>query len=122
MNHLQDPEPGLESLNGRTLASGDLLIKVGGDGEEMRVSLQGELDLSSANALTGELDRLFDGRSRAIVLDLEQLEFIDSTGIACLVGAVRRDARGVLRVAGARGEVERLFRITGLDDYLPQSD
>ena len=50
----------------------------------------GELDLATAPALEDALGRAFDGGSGRVVLDLRELEFIDSSGLRTLLTARRR--------------------------------
>ena len=53
--------------------------------------------------------------------DLDQVRFIDSAGLAALVGAAKRAAAhgGSLHVVCARPNIRQLFRLTGLDRRLP---
>jgi anti-anti-sigma factor len=55
------------------------------------------------------------------VADLDQVRFIDSAGLAVLVGAANRAAAhgGSLHVVCARPKVCQLLRLTGLDRRLP---
>jgi anti-sigma B factor antagonist len=77
----------------------------------------GELDLATAPALENALARAFDGGSAArVVLDLRELEFIDSSGLRTLLTARRRaDDAGAdfSLVAGHRG-LERTLEIAGV--------
>ncbi|WBB81197.1 STAS domain-containing protein [Micromonospora sp. WMMD882] len=82
--------------------------------------LSGELDLSSAPELTAAVDRLVTaGRSRLLV-DLTELTFCDSTGIAAFVRGDNAAAAvgGWLRLTGASGRVDRVLRLTGLAEVL----
>ena len=81
------------------------------------VPLTGEIDLASAPELRAELGRLNETETPAIVLDLTDLEFIDSTGLGVLVGALRRarSQGGDIRLAGARPGIRRVLSVTGLD-------
>ncbi|PWR11100.1 anti-sigma factor antagonist [Micromonospora acroterricola] len=82
--------------------------------------LAGELDLSTAPELTAAIDRLFDAGEIRVLLDLTDLTFCDSTGMAVFVrGDNRASAEGGwLRLTGANGRVDRVLRITGLADVL----
>ena len=76
----------------------------------------GELDLATAPALEEALGRAFDGGSARVVLDLRELEFIDSSGLRTLLTARRRseDAGAQFSlVAGHRG-LERTLEIAGV--------
>ena len=84
------------------------------------VSLHGELDLASAKALEDELLRIEATSISRIVLDLTELEFIDSTGLAVIVRADTRAKNDghVLRVLRPNGEVARVFELCELDEVL----
>ncbi|RKN48569.1 STAS domain-containing protein [Micromonospora endolithica] len=82
--------------------------------------LTGELDMSTVPELTAALDRSFATGARRILLDLTDLTFCDSTGIAAFVRGDNRAAAegGWLRLTGATGRVDRVLRVTGLADVL----
>lgn len=76
----------------------------------------GELDLATAPALEEALQRSFDGDAAHVVLDLRELEFIDSSGLRTLLTARRQaDVSGkqFSLVAGHRG-LERTLEIAGV--------
>ncbi|MEU9509956.1 STAS domain-containing protein [Micromonospora sp. NPDC048170] len=85
-----------------------------------RLRLAGELDLSSAPELNAAIDRLVDGGERRLLVDLTELTFCDSTGIAAFVRGDNRVAAdgGWLRVTGASGRVDRVLQVTGLAEVL----
>ena len=84
------------------------------------VSLHGELDLANAKALEDEFIRIEATSVSRIVLDLSELEFIDSTGLAMIVKADRRAKNDghVLRVLRPLGQVGQAFELSGLDELL----
>ncbi|MFI2713647.1 STAS domain-containing protein [Micromonospora sp. NPDC018662] len=85
-----------------------------------RLRLAGELDLSTAGELTAEIDRLVADGRRELLLDLTDLTFCDSTGIAAFVrgdNLVAADG-GWLRLTGATGRVARVLQVTGLAEVL----
>lgn len=89
--------------------------------DEAIVRLCGELDLAGkdeASAALAEAESLSPGR---VILDLEELTFIDSSGVSFLVQAHRSvDQRGgELVITGATGFVLRVLGVMGLDRRLP---
>ena len=84
------------------------------------VSLHGELDGVNAKALEDELVRIEGTGVSRIVLDLGELELIDSTGLGVIVRADQRarDDGHVLRVLRPNGHVGKIFEICGLDEVL----
>ena len=85
------------------------------------VEVAGELDLNSAPELRNCLHQTIDTGSHQLVVDLRQVDFIDSIGLGVLVGAKRRlgGPDGSLHLVCAEGLVLRVLRITGLDRMLP---
>jgi anti-anti-sigma factor len=74
----------------------------------LRLSVAGELDLSTGDRLAGALRRL--DRAVPSVVDLTGVTFADSTGLKPLVEAVRRhETTSPLAVAGLSGPVRRVF-------------
>jgi anti-sigma B factor antagonist len=87
----------------------------------------GELDLATAPALEEALGRAFDGDHARVVLDLRELEFIDSSGLRTLLTARRRSEDSGAQfslVAGHRG-LERTLEIAGVHkvfDWTPAEE
>jgi anti-anti-sigma factor len=81
----------------------------------------GELDLSGATVLEAELDRLAeDPELASVVLDMRELEFMDSSGLRLVVVADMRAREAGRRFALVRGgeTVHRVFEITRMSDRL----
>jgi len=85
------------------------------------VALSGELDLALCIKLTPGLNSLLPSPVRAIVIDLEAVSMVDSSGIALLLNAFRRldQAGRKLAIACPMGSPRRAFELTGLDRQLP---
>ena len=83
-------------------------------------AVAGEVDIATVTRLR---ERLFElaASGGPLVVDLDQVRFIDSAGLAALVGAARRAAsHGASLQAGcARPRIRQLFRLTGLDSQVP---
>ena len=74
------------------------------------------IDASKAPAFKDEMARCIDAGQTQLVLDLSQVDFIDSSGLGALVSCLKRlGPRGSLVVAGATGAVSRLFTLTRMD-------
>ena len=97
-------------------------ISVVPDREEVAVIPAGELDLASAELVEREVRDLCRSGFDRIVLDLRQLEFLDSSGLRALLSLrndAKRDGHRLELVAGPR-RVQRVFEITatrGLFDW-----
>ena len=90
------------------------------NGGAQTVRLSGGLDLAGRGPLMDELGRLDVGDAKTLIVDLRELEFIDSSGIAALVEAKRRwrEDGGRLELLCAPGPIQLLLQITGLDTLL----
>ncbi|HLJ03702.1 MAG TPA: STAS domain-containing protein [Solirubrobacteraceae bacterium] len=86
------------------------------DGGRCLLTVAGDVDLSSAPTLKLTLSRVLgDPGYRDVILDFSQLSFLDSTGLAVLIGFRRRLADGRrLVIAAASEHVLTLFEVTGL--------
>ena len=79
--------------------------------------LVGDVDLASAPALRQQLADMTAEAPSFLVIDMSELDFIDSTGLGVLVGTLRRlrATGGDVRLAAARTGIARVFSVTGLD-------
>jgi anti-sigma B factor antagonist len=85
------------------------------------VAVSGELDLARCIKLAPELNAALRSTARAIVIDLEAVSLVDSSGIALLLNAFRHlDHSGrQLAIACPMGSPRRAFELTALDRQLP---
>ena len=81
------------------------------------LSVQGEVDVYTAPRLRERLIELVEGGARHVVVDLSRVEFLDSTGLGVLVGALKRlrAVNGTLGLVCAHERLLKIFRITALD-------
>ena len=90
------------------------------------LSLRGELDLAAAPQLAAELARAESDPMRTIlVLDVDQLSFVDSSGLRVILAAHERalavEGRAFALTSGSR-QVSRLLAIAGVEDHLVTLD
>lgn len=97
-----------------------LQVEVRGDPDRTVLRLLGELDLASAPLLQTEIERVETQDAPLIVLDLDDLEFIDSTGLRIILAAHERAQERGRMLALTRGsqQVKRLFSITRAGEHL----
>ncbi|MFL5893958.1 MAG: anti-sigma factor antagonist [Thermoleophilaceae bacterium] len=81
-----------------------------------RLVLQGELDLATREVLRTELDAAEASAPKLLVIDLRELSYMDSAGLAELVGAAHRAQSGGRRVALVKGPepIERTLDVAGV--------
>jgi anti-sigma B factor antagonist len=108
--------------HGRSLEPAPFAVIVAPLGNhEVRVSVEGELDLVSAAELEENLRReLLAGND--VLLDLSEMDFIDSTGLHAIVESVRT-AKAVGRKLKLSADLpqhaRRLMEIVGLLPFIP---
>lgn len=88
------------------------------------LALTGELDLRTSPELEDRLARVWAAGAELVILDLRQIEFMDSTGLRVLLGAHQRAQETGRRFALVRGadQVERVLTLTGVRDLLTVVD
>lgn len=94
-------------------------------GETLTVVIAGELDHCAAPQIRRMLDDLIrDPAVTDVVLDLENLTFMDSSGIGVLLGRLRilQSRGGTLSVKNMQPPVEKLFRLSGLQRVIDVVD
>jgi anti-sigma B factor antagonist len=92
-----------------------------GDGSPV-LALSGEHDLSTAPELRARLHEL--GETSAIIIDLDETTFVDSSILGVLVGGLRRARErempfGLVLGDRAHPAIVRIFELTGLHDVFP---
>lgn len=85
------------------------------------LALRGDLDLASADSVTARLHRHRDA-GQPVILDLDALEFIDSSGLRVILQAVEDSRREgwSFRVTEGSAPVRRLLEAAGLTGRLPR--
>ena len=81
------------------------------------IGVSGELDVSTADEFKEYLHKLIDKEIRNIRLNLETLDYIDSTGLGVIIGILKRikveDKE--IYIKSPKDNVKKIFSITGLD-------
>lgn len=90
------------------------------------LDLSGEIDALSSPDLKQVISELLTSGEPRILVNLSQVEYIDSFGLGTLVGGLRRarDANGDLSIVGASPRVRKVLNVTGLAEIfdMPSDD
>ncbi|HUJ35279.1 MAG TPA: STAS domain-containing protein [Solirubrobacteraceae bacterium] len=102
----------------------DFSVEQHNEGGAAVVAVAGELDLRTSPELEERLNREFAGGAELVILDLRQIEFMDSTGLRVVLSAHQRAHETGRRFALVRGadQVERVLTLTGVRDLLTVVD
>lgn len=99
----------------------ELDIKTEREDGVCRMTLRGEVDIYTSPQLKQEIVDTVEDGCKNLLIDLDQVAFIDSSGLGVLVGGLRRvkERSGTLRLVCTRDNILKIFRITGLDKVFP---
>lgn len=80
------------------------------------LTVTGEIDLGTVDILRNAVTDALQADSSDLIIDLDEVSYIDSTGLGVLVGTYKRlaDRQRSLTVRCSKPQVLRLFEITGL--------
>ncbi|MEI7557010.1 STAS domain-containing protein [Candidatus Chlorohelix sp.] len=89
----------------------EIIIRIG------IISLQGRLDEEGADQLTKALEQQSERGINSLLVDLHRVNFIDSAGVAALVGGMKqlRAKGGDLRLIGLQPGPRSIFELMALD-------
>ncbi|MGE5613490.1 MAG: STAS domain-containing protein [Bacillota bacterium] len=97
--------------------SGELVLNEVYLEDNTKVSVCGEVDIYTARQFKEKLYNIVDKSEKDIIVDLGQLNYIDSTGLGIFVGALKKarlNGRNI-RIENTKDNIKKLFTITGLD-------
>lgn len=80
------------------------------------VTPSGEIDVYSSPQFRQEVTGLLEGGVTRIIVDLNEIDYMDSTGVGVLMALSRRVAerKGELRLVCRSARLLRIFELTGL--------
>lgn len=81
------------------------------------IMLEGEVDVYTAPQLKQQIIKLLDEGMLKIIVNLESVEYLDSTALGVLIGGLKRlrEREGSLVLICTNNRIKRIFEITGLD-------
>ena len=96
-----------------TSSSGSIPRRIGSN----VLPLKGEIDLHVSPSVTASLNEMIDKKPKRLVVDPSDVSYIDSAGLAALIGAMQRveDYGGKFALAGLQETVRSIFEISRLD-------
>lgn len=92
------------------------------DSDAVVVGVVGELDCATGPTLEDRLKDLIENQgNRTLVIDLENMTFVDSSGLSVLVGAFRRlrERGGDLSLRRPSASTQKVFEVSGLNRVVP---
>lgn len=108
----------------RGVMAENLLLDTNEIGAWTVVNVKGEIDLYTAPKLKEHVNHLAEGGKTRMAVNLEGVEFLDSTALGVLISGLKRcrEAGGTLALVAPREPVRKVLSITGLDRVFPIHD
>ncbi len=102
----------------------DLSLSTRTEGDRTVIEVGGEIDVYTAPKLREQIVELVEEGRYDLVVDMQRVEFLDSTGLGVLVGGLKRVRAhdGSLRLVCSQERILKIFRITGLTKVFPIHD
>ena len=101
------------------------MLKIYNDGERITAALFGDIDHHSARDFRSEIDDVIArSRPELLILDFENVGFMDSSGVGLVLGRMRAVSAvgGQLLIKNAHGEIADMFRLSGLSRLIVASN
>ena len=97
-----------------------LQFEIGKRGDIVSIHLVGRVDGESGSALDEAYTAAAGARAHVVELDFARVDYINSTGIALIVGllAKARSSKLPLRASGLTAHYRHIFEITRLSDFI----
>jgi anti-sigma B factor antagonist len=95
----------------------ELSVSTRDEGQFTVVEVGGEVDVYTAPRLREAVVSAIDAGNVKLVIDVDRVDFLDSTGVGVLVGALKkvRGEGGTLDIVCTQPRLLKIFDITGLD-------
>jgi anti-sigma B factor antagonist len=99
----------------------DLVVQVDERDGWAVARVSGDLDLTTAPRLRERVVQLVVNGQPRVVLDLQAVDFVDSTGLGVIVGLLKRTRGqgGDLRLVSTRTALQKVLELTALEHALP---
>ena len=94
-------------------------IKTKKENENTVISLRGEIDLYNAPEIRELVEKLITEKQVHIVIDMEEVTYIDSSGIGALISSLNnlKKKNGSLKITNITGSVRKVFELTKLSSF-----
>jgi stage II sporulation protein AA (anti-sigma F factor antagonist) len=90
--------------------------------DTLKITLMGEIDHHTAKAARIEIDeQIYAHRAKNVVIDLENVGFMDSSGLGLILGRYTHVnvTGGILKVLNPCKSAERVLRLAGAERIIP---
>ena len=88
-------------------------------GDIIVLTIVGEIDLYNAPEIKDIVNKLIEERSYSVIIDLEKVSYIDSSGIGALISSLSnlKKYQGGLKIINVYASVKKVFELTKLTSF-----
>lgn len=99
-------------------------LKIRKNGETYIIDVDGEMDLYNSYKLKELVIKMIEKNVKKFIINLEQVEYIDSSGIGALIYicSTMKKFNLHLSISNIHGSVKKVIELTKLTDYFPISN
>jgi len=106
-----DTVPSLETGSFRT-------VEESVDDTTQMVQVYGDVDLKTAKSFRGALDDAAQDGKQRLIVDMSEVPFMDSSGLAALIGAQKAFRATTQMIVVCPANLQRIFQVTRLDSVV----
>jgi anti-sigma B factor antagonist len=88
------------------------------DDETQLLAVYGDVDLKSARSLRDSLDEAAQDAKPRLIVDMSEVPFMDSSGLAALIGAQKAFRARTKMIVVCPENIQRIFQVTRLDSVV----
>jgi anti-sigma B factor antagonist len=88
------------------------------DDQTQLVAVYGDVDLKSARSLRDALDEAAQESKPRLIVDMSEVPFMDSSGLAALIGAQKAFRARTKMIVVCSENIRRIFEVTRLDSIV----
>lgn len=99
-------------------------IEISEDGDKTVIALHGAFDAAASKEARETFSSLLAQGKRNFLVQLNHVDFIDSSGLGALVGFFKkvRLGEGDMRLSGVQKPIQKIFELTHLDRVFPMDE
>lgn len=96
---------------------GNVIKTIRNHGQDVIIELAGEIDMKCSAKIKDKFKEIFQQKPHSVIVDMTEVNFMDSSGLAVLVGALKwsRINNSALKLAGLTKDVLSIFEICSLE-------
>lgn len=101
------------------------MLRLYNDGKRMTAAFSGDIDHHAARDMRREIDEVIErSQPELLIIDMEQVGFMDSSGIGLILGRLRavRAFGGDVIIKNARPEIAAVIKLSGLSGLLVEGE